>query len=397
MILCQRYPSFFEHDPEDTPYMNYFLNEVGIVLPYFGLFPKISTEILSRATTDRGLFHTVLSVSHLVADSRLQRSLVPAYQHQTQALSLLQQSISSTNITEALAVSVAMLAWLNVTRSNRAIAFQHLHGLYLIFQEIHSQSFKSPLLMQMWRFSIRLEILSTVLFFPRTPLFSPVSVNEDHVHRSWIRASTQNDRDTEWTLASFALDNLIHRACHIAIQAYNLRSRSSSSGNIQIRKCIQGLLVEHAQWFQRPIIQQAEAIEKAANNPPAEEKNFLDYPPLRVSDPFYANLLNAWRAIFIFIDLIAVPEIGPVGGKSSKRYLYAVEICRTYASLGRDDFFPIGKLMTVFLMGVALGGKRTSPKEVGWVHDFMLPVFFSYIPLSRSAVVLLLHLDYVDG
>ena len=122
--------------------------------------------------------------------------------------------------------------------------------------------------------------------------------------------------------------------------------------------------------------------------PPTSEQvkgTFLDYPPLQIDDTFYSNLLNTWRAIYIFIDLIATPEIGP--STNPKRLSSAVDICRTYASLGRDDMFPIGKAIAVFLSGVAFGGKRTSPREVGWLYDSMVSKLQEYFPLNRTAVV----------
>jgi hypothetical protein len=389
-VLFTRYPQLFQHDPNDSPYMDYFRCEVKVVLPYFEIFPSMVTEILNRATTDRGLLHTVLSVSHLIADSRLHRSLVPAFQHQTEALSLLQQQISATDITEALAISVAMLAWLNISRCNRPTLNQHLHGLYLIFQEIQTQGqLQSPLLKQIWRFSIRLDLLATTLFFPRTPLFPTVPVNQDHMHREWVRLSTNTDLHTEWTLASFALDNLMHRAAHISMKAYELRKRQPEQSSIQISKWIQTLLLEHSQWCTRPIVLQAQSYEENVNEPlPTSEQvkgTFLDYPPLQIYGTFYSNLLNTWRAIYIFIDLIATPEIGP--SANPKRLSFAVDICRTYASLGGDDMFPIGKTIAVFLSGVAFGGKRVSPREVGWLYDSMVAKLQEYFPLNRTAVV----------
>lgn len=389
-VLFTRYPQLFQHDPDDSPYMDYFRCEVKVVLPYFEIFPTMVTDILCRATTDRGLLHTVLSVSHLIADSRLHRSLLPAFQHQTEALSLLQRQISATDITEALAISVAMLAWLNISRCNRSALNQHLHGLYLIFQEMQTQGQpRSPLLKQIWRFSIRLDLLATTLYFPRTPLFHPVPVNEDHLHRQWVRLSTKTEFDTEWTLASFALDNLMHRATHVCMKVYELRKQHPGQSSIQISKWIQSLLLEHAQWCTRPLILRAQQCEQKVNeqSPTFEptEGTFLDYPPLQIYDKFYSNLLNTWRAIYIFIDLIATPEIGP--STNPKRFLNAVEICRTYAALGKDDMFPIGKVIAVFLSGVAFGGKRTSPREVEWLYDSMVTKLQEYFPLNRTAVV----------
>ena len=390
VVLFTRHPQLFEHGSDDSSYMDYFLSEVKVVLPYFEIFPSMVTDIMCRAATDRGLFHTVLSVSHLIVDSRLHRSLLPAFHHQTEALSLLQQQISATDITEALAISVAMLAWLNISRCNRPTLNQHLHGLYLIFREIQTQGQpQSTLLKQIWRFSIRLDLLATTLFFPRTPLFHTVPINEENLHRKWVRLSTETDLDAEWILASFALDNLMHRATHVSMKAYELRKQDPEQSSIQISKWIQALLLEHAQWCTRPIIIQAERYEQKVNEqcPTYEqaEGTFLDYPRLQIYDKFYSNLLNAWRAIYIFIDLIANQDIGP--SANPKRLSYAVEICRTYAALGRDDMFPIGKTIAVFLTGVAFGGKRTSPREVGWLYDSMVTKLQEYFPLNRTAVV----------
>ena len=392
LLLCTRHPQFFDHDFEDTHYMDYFLTKVKVVLPYFEVFPNMVTDIFVRATSDQGLFHTVLSVSHLIADSRLHRSLMPAFHHQTQALALLQQSISATDITEALAISVAMLAWLNMTRCNRPAMNQHLNGLYLIFQEIKAQcQLLSPLMMQIWRFSIRLDVIATTLFFPRDPLFDPVSANEDHLHRNWISVSTPTYHDTDWTLASFALDNLMHRATHVAMKAYELRRTNPELAQCQIESWTHTLLSEHSQWCSRPIIAESQRLERTANanmstTSDSYGNRFLDYPPLRIYNKFYGNLLNAWRAIYIFIDLIVSPEIGPLGG-ATKRYQYAIDICRTYARLGKDDMFAIGKVTNVFLTGVALGGKSRSPGEVGWLYDEMLKELQEWFPLNRTAVV----------
>jgi hypothetical protein len=71
----------------------------------------------------------------------------------------------------------------------------------------------------------------------------------------------------------------------------------------------------------------------------------------------------------------------------SERYKAAIEICRTYATLGKLDMFPIGKVMTVFLAGVALGGKRHSPVEAAWLLDWMVQALQNLFPLNPAAVV----------
>jgi hypothetical protein len=372
--------------------MEYFRRRVKLVLPYFEVFPLMTDEIMCRATYDRGLQHTVLSVSHLIADARLHRSLVPAFQHQTQALSLLQKALSTTDITEALTISVAMLAWLNMARSNRPTLNQHLEGLYLIFQELFSRNRPfSPLMKQVWRFSLRLDLIATVLFFPRVPLFPPIGPDEEQINRVWVRESTSADL-TEWTLASFALDNLMHRASHLAMEVYeSRRQKDSQVSSTQIEEWIQLLLEEHKTWLLRPIVQQGIAGEQLLNTVKVEDdistSAFLDYPPLQIRDNFYANMMNSWKAIYIFIDLIAKPNVGPVDGTTSKRFEYAVDICRTYAALPRDEMFPLGKTVCVFFAGVAFGGSRLNPEPVKWLDDTMVTFLQEYLPLNGAAVV----------
>lgn len=393
-MLFRKQPSLFEHDSDDTPYIDYFFTQVKLVLPYFAMFPRITSEIFHRATVNRGLFHSVLSVSHLIADSRLKRSLVPAFHHEQQALGLIQKSISATDITEALAISVAMLVWLNIQQCNRPALNHHLRGLYLIFQEIQTKRYPgtegpTPLLMQIWRFSIRLDLLASILYFPRHPLFPPVPMNQDHLHRHWIKLSTQTDHDTEWTLASLALDNLLHRTGHVAMKVYELR-RSPNSAR-QIQQWISALLAEHAQWRTREIVVRAESYECKVNEgdsslPGSCEGQFLEYPPLRVYDRLYANLLNTWRTIYILIDLMLVPEIGPA--RRNKRFAYAVETCRTFAALGPGDIFALGKVTAVFITGIAFGGRRRSPREAGWLYEKMIESLQMLFPLNRGSVVI---------
>ena len=365
----------------------------------------MSEEIICRATYDRGLQHTVLSVSHLVADARLHRSLVPAFQHQTQALSLLQKALSTTDITEALTISVAMLAWLNMTRSNRPALNQHLNGLSLVFQELFNRNqLLSPLLKQVWRFSLRLDLLAAVLFFPRVPVFAPGEPNEERLHWDWVRASTSADL-TEWTLASFALDNLMHRAAHLAMEVFELRKQAAPGQDYssQIQEWIQPLLEEHSRWLLQPIVQEAEMKEQQVNAVKLEDgfqlsPAFLNYQPLRIHNKFYVNMMNSWRAVYIFIDLIAHPDIGPLDGVHSKRFKFAVEICRAHAALGMDDTFPLGKVVSVFFAGVAFGGIRLNPDHVRWLDDTMMIVLLAYLPLNHNAVVLTFssHWDLTD-
>jgi hypothetical protein len=353
-------------------------------------------DIMMRAAQDKPLLHTVLSVSHLIADSHNRRSLLPAYTHQNKALAGLQQSLSAVTITESIAISVAMLSWLNMIQANGEQLSHHLRGLFLVFQEIEKnrnglESQQSPILMQIWRFSIRLDFIATVFFYPREPYFPPVPPNQEEIDREWISNTVKSAQQVEWALAAFALDNLMHRAVHIAMKANFLRD-TSSDPDPQILRWTAGLLEEHAKWRKRKIIVQAVESHQLVNEEDGIDPigfgslPFVAYPTILPRSTFFGNLYNAWRGAYIFIDLIALPYIGP-GTRLSRRYKYALEICRTYSSLGKMDSFPLGKIITVFLAGVALGGIKNSPKEVALLLECMVDALQDHFPLNRPAVV----------
>jgi Fungal specific transcription factor domain len=392
-------PALFPIDgigPEETHYFTFFLTEVGCVMPYFECFPQMVNEIFNRATTDQALLQTILSVSHLILDYRMGRSLIPVFQHQQKALGALQRSISAVDITEALAIAVTMLAWLNICQSNPTASCQHLHGVFLIFQEIQKRQVAgispSSLLMQIWRVALRLDSLASMLYFPRKPLFTPAPIDQDDLHRPWIRLSL-TEPATEWTLASFALDNLMHRCVRVAFLAHQLRQSQPDIAQSQIEAWTTPLLEEHDQWYNRDIVACAELFQRIANSdieeyPPVISSNqFLDYPPLYLYSTFYGNMLNCWRAIYIYIDLILHPHIGP-GEKTSRRFQLALDMCRTYASLGTEtDLFPSGKVWSMNLAGVALGGVRQSPRETAWVHKYALTDLTKIFPCNVKVLV----------
>jgi hypothetical protein len=354
--------------------------------------------VFNRATTHPALLQTVLSVSHLVADSRLHRSLFAAFNYQTKALRLLQQSIFAVDITEGVAVAVALLVWINLCQANIPAMGKHLAGLYTIFKEVQARQLggksPSPLLLQMWRFTVRLDSIATIMFFHRKPVFPHVLLSQYNNDGQWVRLSTPSEKAVEWTLTSFALDSLIHSACHVACMAHDLRKAPTDDTESKIHQMTATLLTEHEHWSQRRIILDAEKFERDADielnaflPPTAEPTQFFDHQPLRVYNIYYGNMRNCWRAIYILIDLIAYPQYGPVN-PSSARYQHAVEICRVYHSLGtRGQIFPFGKVPSVFLCGIGLGGKRRSPNEGAWLFDHAITEMKEAFPLKPRALV----------
>lgn len=335
----------------------------------------------------------MLSVTHFIADYRLNRPLVPAFEHQHQALRLLQQSIHDLEITEAVAISVSMLVWINSTQMNPSAVDQHLRGLYLILQQLGSKSdvrnaVTNPLLPQLWRIAIRLANTATVLFFPLTFELPPVDKEQIDIDRQWINV-THPGETGEWLFASFAIDNLMRSACHVASQAWELRQSKGKDAESQIKIWVAALLQEHEQWSQLKIVLEADRLEKSLNAEPLNidtAHTFLDYAPLRICNPIYRNMLNCWHAIYIWIDLIASPNIGP-GSKSSTRFRYAVEISRTYAALGKGAMLTPSAGYTFLMTGVAFGGKRNSPREVQWLFENAIQEVTGSVPVNVPAAV----------
>ena len=168
----------------------------------------------------------------------------------------------------------------------------------------------------------------------------------------------------------------MHRTCHVAALVHSLRSRRGSGFEIPIPQFIDALIEEHQQWRQRRVVRGTDQSEKMnemmnkVNNdrddtsqqqlPTAEfdsvstKTAFLSYTPLRIFNTFFANLLNNWRAIRLYIDLIQEPMWGVYDGT---RFICAVDLCRTYAALGLEkNVLGAEKAVGLYLAGVVFGG-----------------------------------------
>jgi hypothetical protein len=81
---------------------------------------------------------------------------------------------------------------------------------------------------------------------------------------------------------------------------------------------------------------------------------FLNYPLMHVSDCFFANRLDNWRAIELYIGLIQQPMWGI---HEDNRFMCAVDLCRTHAALGVEhNYVAAENAFGLYLAGVAFGG-----------------------------------------
>lgn len=229
-------------------------------------------------------------------------------------------------------------------------------------------------------------------------MFPPIPGGQEHIHRKWIGTSTKGEVDTEWALAAFAQDDLIHRACHFAFRARAIRQSDGYSPNHEqeILSVVDKLEEENREWKRRLVVMMAENYEQTAQYiQSVDSLGFGDYPPLVVLNPLYANLLNSSRATGIYISLIAYPVIGP--GPNPQRFLDAVEICRTLAALGEDKpHAAASKIWIMFLAGVAFGGLRRSPGEAKWIL-WKVGDVLKMFPLMKDAVKAYEKLWDADG
>jgi hypothetical protein len=182
----------------------------------------------------------------------------------------------------------------------------------------------------------------------------------------------------------------MHWACHISADAVALRRSQVNQDeiNLQIQTWVDPLLEAHRKWRQRKVVLEADEMERqgqllstftnsstsSTTIPldmstiiPTNETDtssgtpmqFLDYPRVELTNSFYANLLNHYRSIEIYISLISRPIWGTV---DRGRFECAVDLCRTQAALGAERNFGItDKIWGLYLSGVTFGGEFLYP------------------------------------
>lgn len=225
------------------------------------------------------------------------------------------------------------------------------------------------------------------LFFPgsRSITYFDKSLPNDCMDMFTAWTDVHVDRDyspnsAEWASALFALDTLLHRACHVASAVNILRQDSKSNRETEISDLLESLVFEHKNWAERLVVVKAKEIEKSGTHtresessssrgdlrplkiPPKIESSttarqftaFLDYPPLYICDSFFMRHLNTWRGVGLHVELI----LHPIWGKSEDGMVKeAVDVCRTYAALdGGNEFLGSEKAIALYLAGVIFGG-----------------------------------------
>lgn len=255
-----------------------------------------------------------------------------------------------------------------------------------------------------------------------------IAEDQEEFHRHWIELFTDRDQGpaaAQWALAWFALDNTLHRACHLGADAASLRLVNPNCQEVenQIQQSVKKLMETHRQWKQRKIVEEAEEMEKKGElfkmmNPTAQSNStpfatfpldmsailpstnprpssdsptspslaFLQYPQVTLINHFYANLLNHYRSIEIYLTLITRPNWGTL---EPTRFQCAIELCRTHAALGEErNFLTTGKIWGLWLCGITFGGPELYP---------VLPPSSPSFPPPLPPQFRVLHLSTLGG
>jgi hypothetical protein len=179
-----------------------------------------------------------------------------------------------------------------------------------------------------------------------------------------------------------------HAACHLANKARLIRRspERSQETDCKVFSAVARLEANIRTWIDRPVLRAAQYLEQSAQNEienPPNVESFVDYPALTIRNSFFANLLNGWRAVSIYASLIINPVIGQ---PKPPVFELAVDICRTYATLGPDrSYTASSKVWIMFLAGVVFGGRRRSPKETEWISRQVNQIAIMF-PLMKDAI-----------
>jgi hypothetical protein len=292
-------------------------------------------------------------------------------------------------IDEILAISVLMHISMDVLSGHLKYTTRHMRGLFLIMDQLQkraeaSKTELSPLASLVRRMALRTDFAVCSLNGEATQ-FSPTTAIDEIADKKWLTktsglSSNMSRTNIDLALASFEMDNLMHRAYVFSQQSDVLRS----SGDINAEEIIlleyQKLVQSLEMWKQREIIREHEEIEQYARSiaiPSTETfTRFLHHERLHLHSIYYAKLLNQWRMVHLWISLIVHPVPGPEP-ISHNRYTHAVEICRTHAALGKHGF--IGPAwQSLFFAGAGLGGKKRYPMESKWLLDTLRSIAMAY-------------------
>jgi hypothetical protein len=405
-------------DTRDLPYVHFFMNQMGNYVWFAGITSPVTRYIMTKATEEPVLRHAVLCTAAALLAERNITGYSRYYEHKAKTLALLRGHIDNMEINESVAAAVFFMLFVDV---GEAPARSHLRGLKSVLDHLkrqgeakskgardsedslntkrggleryRGQEFNnpditgvSPLAWLIWAWGIRMDIgLATV---DGAPMIAPLpsGPEQETFHRSWISSLSDPSipDSTDWGLANFTLDNIMHRGCHVARKARIIRKSQNYTPNdeLKVYRLCQQVDDDLENWRMQPLLQRAkleEDYQQSISGPVPPENCFLHYPPLVVYNRIYSNLMTDYRAAKLYLSLVRHPNPGPTPAGSG-RFQHAVEICRVLAAKPlheRNDVRGAEEAMCLFLAGVVFGGDDYYPMESKWVQK----AFQEYFPI----------------
>jgi Fungal specific transcription factor domain len=369
---------------EDATYFNWFLLFGQVAHRYTSMFPLSIHEMFSRVMHSRTLQHSILAISSAGADKALQRPATRALMYKQSALTSLQESLSTKNITDEVAMSIFLILFMDCF-DGKEVSAAHLNGLFLVMKHLHPEftnqdSWKSisPLLMLIMRISISLDNITSSVN-QRVPILPLLSFDRLGLHRIWASSLSRSVRDVDCALASFALDDMFHRANHWLREAEQTSKTPEFINNPEYREEFSALYVsrlkilreEHALWLQQPYCALALQLEQNAQIHAIDHMpRFLDYPPLVIYDRAFVVLLNEWRIIRLIFTLIPLPPTH-LTPRTKSEICHAIEICRTHVALALDPHSKdyVSEFFAILLAGRTFAGGANYKREFKWAYD----------------------------
>jgi hypothetical protein len=374
-----------------TTLRDYVTTSPAMISNFYELFPNITNHICSLSSTHDGLRHSLLATSAVIRDafSGCSEPSELYLLEKAESLRLLQHSISNNMIDELLAISVLMHISMDVLSGHLKHTKRHMRGLFLVIEQLQRRATATktdlgPLAALVRRIALRTDFAVCSLDGGRTQ-FPSMTIEDEIVDKKWLTKTTglsenMSQKNIELTLASFELDNLMHRTYAFAQRSDVLRSSRDVNAEDEIRLEYEKLVQSLELWKQREVIREHEELEQYARSvaTPSTDPHtrFLHHERLHLQSLYYAKLLNQWRMTHLWISLIVRPVPGPEP-ISHNRYTHAVEICRTHAALGKEGF--IGPTwQALFFAGAALGGKKRYPMESEWLLNTLRNIALAY-------------------
>ena len=204
------FPTYFPPDipnsdisATDLPYLTFCLEEMSNILPYANLFPSTASSLLSSSLHHPTLLHSLLSLSALLSGKKFDKSHERALEHLSKSLKLLQNRLSTVEVDEGVAISIFLLAYINMASGEHTSARKHLHGLRVILDRLQEDQMSknggiqspyavSPLTMLVWRMAIQMDFSISIMdrrrpIFPMYVMYVMVLMAEfQRIRRSFI-------------------------------------------------------------------------------------------------------------------------------------------------------------------------------------------------------------------